>query len=228
MSSRTYYIKNTDATTSDNVTYIALAGTTYYFDEAFKRQAGVLDTDTTVLPHNSNGIKANNKDILKTSPIQLTDNDVVNDKDYQWNIRLYNTINPTDKPNTKVCDGFLTGSTKQVFWADIPNPDDPLNVGDRDYLQSTLDQIIYDRYIQLPLTGIIYNAKEEDDPPTTPTVPERKKIEWVDKKIGRNDPCPCGSGKKFKNCHGMNLPEYQHYAETVQSHSAEIEPTLCW
>jgi preprotein translocase subunit SecA len=24
----------------------------------------------------------------------------------------------------------------------------------------------------------------------------------VDKKVGRNDPCPCGSGKKFKNCHG--------------------------
>ncbi len=24
------------------------------------------------------------------------------------------------------------------------------------------------------------------------------------KKIGRNDPCPCGSGKKFKNCHGKN------------------------
>ncbi|MCH8027917.1 MAG: preprotein translocase subunit SecA [candidate division Zixibacteria bacterium] len=23
-------------------------------------------------------------------------------------------------------------------------------------------------------------------------------------KIGRNDPCPCGSGKKFKKCHGMN------------------------
>ena len=20
--------------------------------------------------------------------------------------------------------------------------------------------------------------------------------------VGRNDPCPCGSGKKFKNCHG--------------------------
>ena len=20
-------------------------------------------------------------------------------------------------------------------------------------------------------------------------------------KVGRNDPCPCGSGKKFKNCH---------------------------
>jgi preprotein translocase subunit SecA len=22
-------------------------------------------------------------------------------------------------------------------------------------------------------------------------------------KAGRNDPCPCGSGKKFKNCHGQ-------------------------
>jgi preprotein translocase subunit SecA len=22
------------------------------------------------------------------------------------------------------------------------------------------------------------------------------------KKVGRNQPCPCGSGKKFKNCHG--------------------------
>lgn len=26
-----------------------------------------------------------------------------------------------------------------------------------------------------------------------------------DKKIGRNDPCPCGSGKKYKKCHGANL-----------------------
>ena len=26
----------------------------------------------------------------------------------------------------------------------------------------------------------------------------------ADVKIGRNDPCPCGSGKKYKNCHGAN------------------------
>ena len=25
-----------------------------------------------------------------------------------------------------------------------------------------------------------------------------------EKKVGRNDPCPCGSGKKYKNCHGKN------------------------
>jgi preprotein translocase subunit SecA len=23
-------------------------------------------------------------------------------------------------------------------------------------------------------------------------------------KVGRNDPCPCGSGKKYKKCHGTN------------------------
>ena len=28
---------------------------------------------------------------------------------------------------------------------------------------------------------------------------------WVGQKIGRNDPCPCGSGLKYKKCHGKNL-----------------------
>ena len=27
----------------------------------------------------------------------------------------------------------------------------------------------------------------------------------VDKKVGRNDPCPCGSGLKYKNCHGKGI-----------------------
>ncbi|MBQ7623253.1 MAG: preprotein translocase subunit SecA [Bacteroidales bacterium] len=27
----------------------------------------------------------------------------------------------------------------------------------------------------------------------------------VDKHVGRNDPCPCGSGLKYKNCHGKGL-----------------------
>ncbi|MBN2862120.1 MAG: preprotein translocase subunit SecA [Bacteroidales bacterium] len=29
----------------------------------------------------------------------------------------------------------------------------------------------------------------------------------VDKKVGRNDPCPCGSGKKYKHCHGAQQPQ---------------------
>ncbi|MBQ9008156.1 MAG: SEC-C domain-containing protein [Clostridia bacterium] len=23
--------------------------------------------------------------------------------------------------------------------------------------------------------------------------------------MGRNEPCPCGSGKKYKHCHGRNV-----------------------
>lgn len=32
--------------------------------------------------------------------------------------------------------------------------------------------------------------------------PQRVQPVRVDKKVGRNDPCPCGSGKKYKHCHG--------------------------
>jgi preprotein translocase subunit SecA len=24
----------------------------------------------------------------------------------------------------------------------------------------------------------------------------------LERKVGRNEPCPCGSGKKYKHCHG--------------------------
>jgi preprotein translocase subunit SecA len=34
---------------------------------------------------------------------------------------------------------------------------------------------------------------------------QQQKVETfkrTEKKVGRNDPCPCGSGKKYKQCHG--------------------------
>lgn len=42
--------------------------------------------------------------------------------------------------------------------------------------------------------------------PTKQDTREKQKTEpiRVEKKVGRNDPCPCGSGKKYKNCHGAN------------------------
>ena len=35
----------------------------------------------------------------------------------------------------------------------------------------------------------------------------------VSKKTARNDPCPCGSGKKFKDCHGKSGPKKGAFAE---------------
>ena len=37
--------------------------------------------------------------------------------------------------------------------------------------------------------------------------PQRQMPVHVEKKVGRNDPCPCGSGKKYKNCHGRDAAE---------------------
>jgi preprotein translocase subunit SecA len=32
---------------------------------------------------------------------------------------------------------------------------------------------------------------------------EPQPVRRAEPKVGRNDPCPCGSGKKYKKCHGM-------------------------
>ena len=77
----------------------------------------------------------------------------------------------------------------------------------------TLDEILEkykSRYLENKIfssTTVLYKSKafsktlgiiEEDI--------EKPQLEGVDlSKIGRNDPCPCGSGKKFKKCCGANL-----------------------
>jgi len=53
---------------------------------------------------------------------------------------------------------------------------------------------IYNRYEQVITTWSGY--KEEEDDLTS----EKEEPFHAGTKIGRNDPCPCGSGKKFKKC----------------------------
>jgi preprotein translocase subunit SecA len=55
---------------------------------------------------------------------------------------------------------------------------------------------------QVDGAGNDYAANENDyfDP-----TPVKKQPVKVAPKIGRNDPCPCGSGKKYKNCHGKDV-----------------------
>jgi preprotein translocase subunit SecA len=38
--------------------------------------------------------------------------------------------------------------------------------------------------------------------PAVPTVKHAQVVKTDEEKIGRNDACHCGSGKKFKHCHG--------------------------
>jgi preprotein translocase subunit SecA len=46
-------------------------------------------------------------------------------------------------------------------------------------------------------------------PTTVPRSIEGLHIPAVQGEIGRNDPCPCGSGKKYKNCGLKNTEEHQ-------------------
>ncbi len=56
---------------------------------------------------------------------------------------------------------------------------------------------------QIDAAGQDYAANENDyyDPSGAAVKQEPVKVA---PKIGRNDPCPCGSGKKYKNCHGKD------------------------
>ena len=51
--------------------------------------------------------------------------------------------------------------------------------------------------------GDDYAANEKDY--FDPSTPLKQSPVRVEPKIGRNDPCPCGSGKKFKQCHGKDM-----------------------
>lgn len=55
--------------------------------------------------------------------------------------------------------------------------------------------------------------KEKDAAETAPTG-ERKPFVHTGATVGRNDPCPCGSGKKFKKCHMGNE---EQLAELLQA-----------
>ena len=55
-----------------------------------------------------------------------------------------------------------------------------------------------------PGDGCYVAAEADAQSQSTSTGSEGKKAEPirnVGAKVGRNDPCPCGSGKKYKNCH---------------------------
>ena len=55
---------------------------------------------------------------------------------------------------------------------------------------------------EIDAAGSDYAANENDY--FDPSTPVKQAPVRVEPKIGRNDPCPCGSGKKFKQCHGKD------------------------
>ena len=125
--------------------------------------------------------------------------------------------NPEAVENAKECVEFFLNNDK--FSANIirrvaekhPNFIEVVNkLLGTDYTFEELLENYKSRYLENKIfssTTVLYKSKafsktlgiiEEDI--------EKPDLEGVDlSKVGRNDPCPCGSGKKFKKCCGANL-----------------------
>ncbi|HBG76633.1 MAG TPA: hypothetical protein DDW86_06710 [Clostridiales bacterium] len=72
------------------------------------------------------------------------------------------------------------------------------------------------RNIQEEVVTLLFHVRVQSNVPKREKVAEpisathgenrpKKPARTSNRKIGRNDPCPCGSGKKYKNCCGANL-----------------------
>lgn len=99
--------------------------------------------------------------------------------------------------------GFLDGINDSLK---VPNPieemeeDTVVNLGfDKELLYKNMVDAKADWLYELPAWDTIFTAERKKE-----LYLEQKKSGTVVKppKIGRNDPCPCGSGKKYKHCCG--------------------------
>lgn len=69
----------------------------------------------------------------------------------------------------------------------------------------------------LPVLELLHEDRE------VPALPLTQKR--VEPKVGRNDPCPCGSGLKYKKCHGLTeAPPLSSRREQLRAMSPELTP----
>lgn len=101
--------------------------------------------------------------------------------------------------------GFLDGindSLKDKNPIETMTEDTEVNLGfDKELLYKNMVDARADWLYELPEWEDIFDADTRKK-----LYLEQKKSGTIVKgrKIGRNDPCPCGSGKKYKYCHGRN------------------------
>ena len=101
--------------------------------------------------------------------------------------------------------GFLDGIDESLI---VPNPIEEMDedtevnlIFDKEKLYKNMVDAKADWLYGLPMWDDIFDADKKKA-----LYREAKKANTVikGKKVGRNDPCPCGSGKKYKFCCGKN------------------------
>lgn len=71
-------------------------------------------------------------------------------------------------------------------------------------LRETQREPVALRQEQRKKTDLSNMQTSRSDLMTSSSEPKSNTPVHVEKRVGRNEPCPCGSGKKYKNCHGVN------------------------
>lgn len=84
-----------------------------------------------------------------------------------------------------------------LFKGEIPGQQEPQNVREARPVQAQPAQVTATKAELASPTGV--SQEDKDTREQQVTQPIRKT-----QTVGRNEECPCGSGKKYKNCHGKN------------------------
>lgn len=112
------------------------------------------------------------------------------------------TVNP--KLRNAIGHNDLEYDTTSQLITYIPNPKDRTKKK-TEYLLEFEDEALHMFQGVLAISEYLYRLRELElmDAGIRPIAVRQPVIKT--KKIGRNEPCPCGSGKKYKYCHGKNL-----------------------
>lgn len=80
--------------------------------------------------------------------------------------------------------------------------EDPRDIHQAEVEKTDMSHMVSNRE-EIDEAGVAYGVSKNDMYTSSSTAPVRQApVRNMEPKIGRNDACPCGSGKKFKQCHG--------------------------
>jgi preprotein translocase subunit SecA len=113
-----------------------------------------------------------------------------------YKMEAYNQFSNMNNDVNKDIVSFLSHSTIPVQQENAPLKEGRQQKTDMSKMRANKDEV--------DAAGQEYGANEKDkfDPGGGSEVAVKQEPVKVGPKVGRNDPCPCGSGMKYKQCHG--------------------------
>ncbi len=113
-----------------------------------------------------------------------------------YKMEAYNQFSNMNNEVNKDIVSFLSHSTIPIQQENAPLKEGRQQKTDMSKMRANKDEV--------DAAGQEYGANERDkfDPGGEQEVAVKQEPIKVGPKVGRNDPCPCGSGKKYKQCHG--------------------------